>query len=63
MDRWSIVTTLNYLPHDVEVEIVLAKTMLKASVLALPNAYFISRSPSVGWNPGRPVPYCSDSLD
>ena len=26
MDRWSIVTTLNYLAHDVEVEIVLAKT-------------------------------------
>ncbi len=26
MDRWSIVTTLNYLPHDKEVEIVLAKT-------------------------------------
>jgi cobaltochelatase CobS len=25
MDRWSIVTTLNYLPHDVEAEIVLAK--------------------------------------
>ncbi|MBI1393540.1 MAG: cobaltochelatase subunit CobS [Alphaproteobacteria bacterium] len=25
MDRWSIVTTLNYLPHDVETEIVLAK--------------------------------------
>ncbi|KAA5603277.1 cobaltochelatase subunit CobS [Blastochloris sulfoviridis] len=25
MDRWSIVTTLNYLPHDKEVEIVLAK--------------------------------------
>src|SRR6187431_2617515 len=25
MDRWSIVTTLNYLPHDQEVEIVLAK--------------------------------------
>src|SRR6056297_282789 len=25
MDRWSIVTTLNYLPHDAEVEIVLAK--------------------------------------
>src|SRR6056297_486157 len=25
MDRWSIVTTLNYLPHDVEVEIVLVK--------------------------------------
>src|SRR5918994_6117617 len=25
MDRWSIVTTLNYLPHDSEVEIVLAK--------------------------------------
>jgi len=25
MDRWSIVTTLNYLPHDNEVEIVLAK--------------------------------------
>src|SRR5690348_17329940 len=25
MDRWSIVTTLNYLPHDNEVEIVVAK--------------------------------------
>ncbi|MBB5752458.1 cobaltochelatase subunit CobS [Prosthecomicrobium pneumaticum] len=25
MDRWSIVTTLNYLPHDKEVEIVMAK--------------------------------------
>ena len=25
MDRWSIVTTLNYLPHDKEVEIVSAK--------------------------------------
>ena len=25
MDRWSIVTTLNYLPHDVEVGIVLSK--------------------------------------
>ena len=25
MDRWSIVTSLNYLPHDNEVEIVLAK--------------------------------------
>ena len=26
MDRWSIVATLNYLPHDVEAEIVLAKS-------------------------------------
>jgi cobaltochelatase CobS len=25
MDRWSIVTTLNYLPHDAEVKIVLSK--------------------------------------
>jgi cobaltochelatase CobS len=25
MDRWNIVTTLNYLPHDVETEIMLAK--------------------------------------
>ena len=25
MDRWNIVATLNYLPHDDEVEIVLAK--------------------------------------
>jgi cobaltochelatase CobS len=25
MDRWSIVVTLNYLPHDQEVDIVLAK--------------------------------------
>src|ERR1700754_4112015 len=27
MDRWSIVTTLNYLPHDNEVGIVLSKAM------------------------------------
>jgi cobaltochelatase CobS len=26
MDRWSLVTTLNYLPHDREVDIVLAKS-------------------------------------
>ena len=26
LDRWNIVTTLNYLPHDVECEIVLANT-------------------------------------
>jgi cobaltochelatase CobS len=26
MDRWSIVTTLNYLPHDKEVDIVVAKS-------------------------------------
>ena len=26
MDRWSIVATLNYLPHDVEADIVLAKS-------------------------------------
>ena len=26
MDRWSIVATLNYLPHDKEVDIVLAKS-------------------------------------
>ena len=26
MDRWNIVTTLNYLPHDKEVDIVLSKT-------------------------------------
>ena len=25
MDRWSIVATLNYLPHDIEAKIVLAK--------------------------------------
>jgi cobaltochelatase CobS len=31
MDRWSIVTTLNYLPHDKEVEIVLAKLPLYQS--------------------------------
>ncbi len=27
MDRWSIVSVLNYLPHDVEVQIVLAKAV------------------------------------
>ncbi len=31
MDRWSIVTTLNYLSHDSEVEIVLAKSPSYAS--------------------------------
>ena len=25
MDRWNIVATLNYLPHEQEVEIVMAK--------------------------------------
>ncbi len=29
MDRWNIVTTLNYLPHDDEVDIVLAKVPAK----------------------------------
>ncbi len=28
MDRWSIVTTLNYLPHDEEAEIIIAKAPL-----------------------------------
>ncbi|MEO7026458.1 MAG: cobaltochelatase subunit CobS [Caulobacteraceae bacterium] len=32
MDRWSIVTTLNYLSHDVEAEIVLAKAPHYATV-------------------------------
>ena len=31
MDRWSIVTTLNYLPHDHEVSIVAAKVKRLAS--------------------------------
>ena len=31
MDRWSIVTTLNYLPHEAEAEIVVAKAPLYAS--------------------------------
>ena len=31
MDRWSIVTTLNYLPHDNETEIILAKCKSYAS--------------------------------
>jgi cobaltochelatase CobS len=30
MDRWSIVVTLNYLPHDKEVGIVLAKNKTMA---------------------------------
>ena len=29
MDRWNIVTTLNYLPHETEVEIVMAKVAKK----------------------------------
>ncbi|MBV6656836.1 MAG: cobaltochelatase subunit CobS [Devosiaceae bacterium] len=31
MDRWSIVTTLNYLPHDTEVDIVVAKATAYAT--------------------------------
>jgi cobaltochelatase CobS len=31
MDRWNIVTTLNYLPHDAEVDIVVAKAPAYAS--------------------------------
>jgi len=31
MDRWSIVSTLNYLPHDAEVDIVLSKVPSYAS--------------------------------
>ena len=31
MDRWNIVTTLNYLPHDKEVDIILAKAPTYAS--------------------------------
>ena len=31
MDRWSIVTTLNYLPHDEEAGIVLAKAKTTAT--------------------------------
>jgi cobaltochelatase CobS len=33
MDRWNIVATLNYLPHDTEVGIVMAKLAGKATVL------------------------------
>ena len=33
MDRWNIVTTLNYLPHDTEVEIVSAKLAGRATML------------------------------
>ena len=29
MDRWNLVTTLNYLPHDEEVAIVLSKVRLQ----------------------------------
>lgn len=31
MDRWSVVTTLNYLPHDAETDIVIAKVKSYAS--------------------------------
>ena len=32
MDRWSVVTTLNYLPHDIEVDIVVAKAAVSDTV-------------------------------
>ncbi len=35
MDRWSIVTTLNYLPHDKEVDIVAAKARATATPRAV----------------------------
>ena len=34
MDRWSIVTTLNYLPHDKEVDIVLKKSKQPKDVIS-----------------------------
>src|SRR5437899_9042568 len=43
MDRWSIVTTLNYLPHDNEVEIVLAKA----------RHYRTDPGPDIGHKKGR----------
>ncbi len=33
MDRWSIVSTLNYLPHDVECQIVMEKTKAAGNVI------------------------------
>jgi cobaltochelatase CobS subunit len=37
MDRWSIVTTLNYLPHDKEVEIEVSVPGMSAEILAPPG--------------------------
>ena len=34
MDRWSIVSTLNYLPHEVEMEIVAAKMQPGSSTVS-----------------------------
>jgi cobaltochelatase CobS len=34
MDRWSIVSTLNYLPHDVEVDIVSAKMNRNSTIIS-----------------------------
>ena len=50
MDRWNIVTTLNYLPHDAELEIVLAKASAydtdegRESLAAMVNVADLTRS-------------------
>ncbi len=50
MDRWNIVTTLNYLPHDEEVNIILAKTKSynteegRKTIAAMVNVADLTRS-------------------
>jgi len=50
MDRWNIVTTLNYLPHEAELEIVLAKASAydtdegRESLAAMVNVADLTRS-------------------
>ena len=50
MDRWNIVTTLNYLPHDQEVNIILAKTKSynteegRKTIAAMVNVADLTRS-------------------
>src|SRR5580658_2328230 len=58
MDRWSIVTTLNYLAHDVEAEIVLAKAPSynttpegKRTVAAMVRVADMTRSEGTRLNP------------
>ena len=41
MDRWSIVTTLNYLPHDDEAEIVIAKAPYDLTTPGAPGTMMV----------------------
>ena len=74
MDRWSIVTTLNYLPHDKEVDIVLAKVKAFAGesgrdtvsrmvrVADLPRAAFVNGDLSTVMSPRTVITWAENAV-